>query len=150
MMQKTLLVIYGMFCTDNTLLQWNQSFFSIRTTLKTSNSNRAAFIKGQQAEQAGKSDIDQYLEEGTLRVSAESTKDSDWLFKWWDQHKEQYPRMAKAARDYLAIPASEVSVERLFSSGRDMIGLQRFSLSSETMRQPVLLRDAILKGRPRG
>ncbi len=58
--------------------------------------------------------------------------------------------MAKAARDYLAIPASEVSVERLFSSGRDMIGLRRFSLSSETMRQLVLLRDAILKGRSSG
>jgi hypothetical protein len=28
------------------------------------------------------------------------------------------PQMAAAARDYLAIPASEVSVERLFSAGR--------------------------------
>ena len=58
--------------------------------------------------------------------------------------------MAKAAQDYLAIPASEVLVKRLFSSGRDMISLQRFSLSSETMWQLILLRDAILKGRPRG
>jgi hypothetical protein len=106
--------------------------------------------KVQHTEQAGKSDINLYLEEGTLRVSAEITKDLDWLFKWWDQHKEQYPQMAKAARDYLAIPASEVSVERLFSSGRDMIGLQQFSLSSETMQQLILLRDAILKERLRG
>jgi hypothetical protein len=101
--------------------------------------------KVQHAEQAGKSDIDRYLEEGTVRVSAETTKDPDWLFKWWNKHKEQYPRMAAAARDYLSIPASEVSVERLFSNGRDMIGLRRYSLSPETMRQLVLLRDAILK-----
>ena len=56
--------------------------------------------------------------------------------------------MTKAARDYLAISASEISVERLFSSGRDMIGVQQFSLSPETMQQLILLRDAILKGRP--
>ncbi|KAK9364575.1 hypothetical protein V1509DRAFT_678595, partial [Lipomyces kononenkoae] len=30
-----------------------------------------------------------------------------------------------AARDYLAIPASEVAVERLFSGGRDLLGLRR-------------------------
>ena len=47
------------------------------------------------------------------------------------------------------IPASEAAVERSFCNGRDMIGLRRFSLSSETMRQLVLLRDAILKRRPR-
>ena len=55
--------------------------------------------------EAEKSDIDQYLEEGIVRVSAETTKDPDWLFKWWNKHKEVYPQMAAAARDYLAIPA---------------------------------------------
>jgi len=104
--------------------------------------------KVQHAEQEGKSDIDQYLDEGTVCVSTKTTKDLNWLFKWWNQHKETYPQMTKAARDYLAIPASEVSVERLFSSGRDMIGVRQFSLSPETMRQLILLRDAILKGRP--
>ena len=57
--------------------------------------------------------------------------------------------MAAAVRDYLAIPASEAAVERSFCNRRDMIGLQQFSLSSETMQQLVLLRDAILKRRPR-
>ncbi|RKF78996.1 hypothetical protein GcC1_050012 [Golovinomyces cichoracearum] len=33
--------------------------------------------------------------------------------------------MAAAARDYLAIPASEVAVERLFNTGRGLIGLRR-------------------------
>ena len=37
--------------------------------------------KVQHAE-AEKSDINQYLEEGIVRVSAETTKDPDWLFKW--------------------------------------------------------------------
>ena len=33
--------------------------------------------------------------------------------------------MAAAARDYLAIPASEVDIERLFSIRRDILGVRR-------------------------
>ncbi|KAJ8098873.1 hypothetical protein POJ06DRAFT_302743 [Lipomyces tetrasporus] len=33
-----------------------------------------------------------------------------------------------------AIPASEVAVERLFSDGRDLLGLRRHSMESGTMR----------------
>ena len=51
--------------------------------------------------------------------------------------------MAAVARDYLAIPVSEVSYERLFSTGRDMIGLRRFSLYPNTIRQLALLRNSI-------
>ena len=51
--------------------------------------------------------------------------------------------MAAAARDYLAIPASEVSVERLFNAGRDMIGLRRFCLHATTLRQLSILRHSI-------
>jgi hypothetical protein len=49
--------------------------------------------------------------------------------------------MAAAARDYLAIPASEVPVERLFSSGRDILGVRRSSMKGETMRMLMLLDD---------
>ncbi|KAK9348987.1 hypothetical protein V1522DRAFT_397069 [Lipomyces starkeyi] len=46
-----------------------------------------------------------------------------------------------AAAAYLPIRASGVSVERLFNSGRDLPGLRGNSLSAETMRRLVLLRD---------
>jgi hypothetical protein len=49
--------------------------------------------------------------------------------------------MAAAARDYLAVPAAEVDVERLFNSGQDLLGLQRWSLSSKTMRKLLILKD---------
>ena len=52
-----------------------------------------------------------------------------------------FPRTAAAARDYLSIPASEVAVERLFNQGRDLSGLRGHSLSAETMRKLMLLRD---------
>jgi hypothetical protein len=50
--------------------------------------------------------------------------------------------MSRVARDYLAVQSSEVSVERLFSKGRDMIGLRRHSLSPETMKAIMVSRDA--------
>ena len=65
------------------------------------------------------------------------------MFNWWNLRKDEYPCMAAAARDYLAIPASEVSCERLFSGGRDMVGLRRFSLHVDTMRQLSILRASI-------
>ena len=53
--------------------------------------------------------------------------------------------MAAAARDYLAIPALEVAVERLFSQGRDLLGLRRHSLEAGTMRTLTLLADQYLE-----
>jgi hypothetical protein len=50
--------------------------------------------------------------------------------------------MAAAARDYLAIPASEVAVERLFSAGRDLLGVRRHSMKANTMRMLMLIGDA--------
>jgi hypothetical protein len=38
-------------------------------------------------------------------VNESVTTDKNWLFEWWRVHKSEFPRMAAAARDYLAIPA---------------------------------------------
>jgi hypothetical protein len=63
------------------------------------------------------SDIDRYFDSPRLEVT--DTEGPNWLFNWWRVHRDEYPKMAAAARDYLAIPASEVSVERKFNSGRE-------------------------------
>jgi len=91
-----------------------------------------------------KSDINRYFDDPLAQIAEDiAIKDSNWLFNWWKLRTDEYPCMAAAARDYLAIPASEVSCERLFSAGRDMIGLRRFSLKPDTMRQLSLLRASI-------
>jgi len=90
-----------------------------------------------------KSDVDRYFDEPPVQITEDIAKDPNWLFNWWKLRKDEYPCMAAAARDYLAIPASEVSCERLFSGGRDIIGLRRFSLNPETLRQLSLLRASI-------
>jgi hypothetical protein len=64
------------------------------------------------------SDIDRYFD--SPLVSITDTKDPTWLCNWWRTHKDEYPQMAAAARDYLAIPASEVAVGGLFNAGRDL------------------------------
>jgi hypothetical protein len=85
------------------------------------------------------SDIDRYFDSPRLEIT--DTKGPNWLCNWWRVHKDEYPRMAAAARDYLAIPASEVSVERKFNSGRDLLGIRRFSMKSDTMRMLMLMDD---------
>jgi len=41
--------------------------------------------------------------------------DTDPLM-WWKQHQQEFPRLARMAGQYLAVPASSASPERLFSS----------------------------------
>src|SRR5450432_740654 len=88
------------------------------------------------------SDIDRYFDSPV--VDWDGNESSDWLLDWWRRHQSEYPIMSQVARDYLHIPAGEVAGERLFSTGRDLIGLRRYSLSPETMRTLILLRSHIL------
>jgi hypothetical protein len=64
---------------------------------------------------------------------------------WWRLHNNGFPRMAAATRDYLAISVSELAVERLFNKGKDLFSLQKHSLSAETMRKLMLLRDMCIR-----
>jgi hAT family C-terminal dimerisation region len=88
-----------------------------------------------------RSDIDRYFEDDIVIFDSSETEDHNWLLSWWKEHSGRYPRMAAAARDYLPIPASSVSVERLFSGGRDLLGVRRSALKGETMRRLMLLQD---------
>lgn len=45
-----------------------------------------------------------------MKVDKLVTKKEDWLFSWWNMHKDEHPRIAAAARDYLAIPAAMAGI----------------------------------------
>ena len=48
--------------------------------------------------------------------------------------------MAKITRRYIGIPALEVGVERLFSRGRDQLGLRRYALHPGTINMLTILK----------
>jgi hypothetical protein len=54
------------------------------------------------------------------------------------------PQMVMAARDYLAIPASEVSAERMFNTGRDILVVRRYAMKGETIRM-LMFMDSMQK-----
>lgn len=60
--------------------------------------------------------------------------------EYWKKKQTRYPSLAAMARDFLAIPGSSVSVERIFNIGRDVISLRRASLSPDTIALLMNLR----------
>ena len=52
---------------------------------------------------------------------------------WWIVRKDEYPRLAKMALDYLTIPSTACECERCFSRTKLTIGTQRHSLRAETI-----------------
>jgi hypothetical protein len=49
--------------------------------------------------------------------------------------------MFAVARDFLLIPGAKVDVKRLFNITRVILGLWRISISAETLRALILLKD---------
>jgi hypothetical protein len=41
--------------------------------------------------------------------------------EWWKNNQQQFPNFSQMARDYLAIPASNVPCEQVFSAGKNLI-----------------------------
>jgi hypothetical protein len=54
--------------------------------------------------------------------------------EWWKINASSFPNLSRMARDYLAVPGTEASAEREFSSGRRLITDERGSLGPETIR----------------
>ena len=57
-----------------------------------------------------------------------------------------FPTIARMARDYLAIPATSVSVERTFSKLRHICMDLRMSLKAETVTEALLSKVWIRSG----
>ncbi|KAF7351928.1 HATC-domain-containing protein [Mycena venus] len=68
---------------------------------------------------------------------------------WWKEHEHEFPIISRMARDFLAIPGTSVSVERLFSSARHLCHESRSSLKPSTISEAMLtkmwIKDGLLK-----
>lgn len=51
--------------------------------------------------------------------------------EWWRKNECNYPHIARMARRYLAVPATSVPSERVFSAAGDIVSAKRSTLSPE-------------------
>ncbi len=58
---------------------------------------------------------------------------------WWRNNEERFPKLSKLARKYLAIPATEVSSERVFSAAGLTLTTLRNRLDPDTVDQCLFL-----------
>jgi hypothetical protein len=56
---------------------------------------------------------------------------------WWCSHQSQYPSVAAVAKVYLAIPATSVPSERVFSKCGRVCSERRSMLSPQHVEHPV-------------
>jgi hypothetical protein len=77
--------------------------------------------------------------EGKLDVKAN-------ILMWWKLHAVRFPYLSRLARRYLAMPATSVSVERLFSVAGQVVTAKRARLDPSTVTLLVFLHEAIPGG----
>ncbi|KAK9358033.1 hypothetical protein V1504DRAFT_462369, partial [Lipomyces starkeyi] len=46
------------------------------------------------------SDIDRYFKGEIIDFTGAVSNEKSWLCAWWKAHRDEFPRMALAARDY--------------------------------------------------
>jgi hypothetical protein len=86
-------------------------------------------------------DIDWYFDSLSVKFILNEECQVQWILNWWTAHKQEFSFMFAVARDYLPIPGAEVDVEKLFNIVRNILGLRRMSMSAETLRALILLKD---------
>jgi hAT family C-terminal dimerisation region len=80
------------------------------------------------------SELGAYLSGGVAAVHED-------ILAWWERHVDAYPCLARIAREYLAISATSVPSERVFSGGADLITDKRGSLNEDTIRACMCLKS---------
>lgn len=60
---------------------------------------------------------------------------------WWRERKYSYPILSNMAQYFLAIPATSVASERVFSTAGDIVTSQRAALSPENVDLLIFLKS---------
>lgn len=61
------------------------------------------------------------------------------VLEWWKLNEKYFPRLAKLARKFLAIPATSVPAERMFSAAGRLITKQRNRLGARKANMLLFL-----------
>jgi hypothetical protein len=85
-----------------------------------------------------RSEIDRYLEEPLID---RSKKDSYLrVVEYWKANQNGFPILSQMAGDFLAIPATSVPSERVFSQGSDLITKKRNRIGGNNTQYVLCLR----------
>jgi hypothetical protein len=84
-----------------------------------------------------KDEIDKYLDDSITPI----VDDNLDIYQWWNDHKHKFPILSRLARMFLAIPATSVASERLFSDAGNNITIKRTSLSTNIVKKLMFLRQ---------
>ena len=68
------------------------------------------------------------------------------LIRSCQAHAHEFPVIASMARDFLAIPGSSVSVERLFSASRHLCVDTRSAFKAETISEAMCAKEWLRNG----
>uniref|UniRef100_A0A3B1JJI0 Zinc finger BED domain-containing protein 1-like n=1 Tax=Astyanax mexicanus TaxID=7994 RepID=A0A3B1JJI0_ASTMX len=60
--------------------------------------------------------------------------------KWWKNNEHQYPNLSKLSKHYLAVQATSVASERVFSTAGDIVTAQRAALSPDNVDILIFLK----------
>lgn len=82
-------------------------------------------------------ELSSYKSENSIPMS------SDPLL-WWKEHQCSYPILSNIAKYFLAIPATSVASERVFSAAGDIVNAQRAVLSPENVDLLIFLKCNIV------
>ncbi|XP_065652771.1 uncharacterized protein LOC136080091 [Hydra vulgaris] len=66
------------------------------------------------------------------------------ILDWWKLHSNTLLELSSLARQILAIPPSSTKLERVFSSGRNVVRSSRHNLHPEKVEQIILIREKII------
>lgn len=80
----------------------------------------------------------------SLYLGKERTSRHDCPLKWWKENASDFPLVAKVARHFLSIPATEVSSERLFSAAGNVVTSRRENILPEHLEEQVFLNFNLL------
>lgn len=98
--------------------------------------------KRRMAEEAAKKKQAEYPHEFESYVSSATLRTGDDPLAWWAAHGSHgYPNLAKAAMDYLAVPATTAASERAFSQGRQLISWTKHKLTPPQVESSMCLRS---------
>ncbi|XP_054272962.1 E3 SUMO-protein ligase ZBED1-like [Macrosteles quadrilineatus] len=94
--------------------------------------NKAASKQMQPSLSPGIQEVNAYFQDGLVEKTVNP-------FVWWKQASSKYPILSKLAQNYLPIPATQASSERLFSAAGNIITQRRESLTPEHAEQLLFL-----------